>query len=100
MCVADFHPFDYTVKASSQAGSGTERRYNFDDNVRHDLDLSVIDFPTCRECDAPCDTTEETTRTLGMRQMMGGGKTFCKFHGGGHGVIVNDPAVFLNRLQS
>ena len=75
VCVSDFHPFDYAVKASNQADSGTERRYNFDDNVRHDLDLSIVDFPTCHECDAPCDTTEETTRTLGMRKMMGGGKT-------------------------
>jgi len=96
-CVADFHPFDYAVKASSQADSGTERRYNFDDNVRHDLDLSAVEFPTCHECKAPLDTTEETTRTLMMRRAFGGGKSLCKFHGGGHGVICNDLSAFRNQ---
>jgi hypothetical protein len=87
MCVESFHPYDYAVKASSMAASGTCRRYNFDDNVRHDLPITTIDFPTCSQCGEPVDTTEETTRTLMMRQHMGSGKIQCKFHGGGFGMI-------------
>lgn len=90
-CVDDFHPYDYAVKASSQGNSGTVRRYNFENNCRHDLDLTTIEFPTCFECKEPVDTTEETTRTIMMRDIQGGGKVFCKFHGGGFGVIKIDP---------
>jgi hypothetical protein len=92
-CINYFHPFDYAVKALSQAESLTQRRYNFDNNVRHDLDLTEIEFPTCHECKAPVDTTEETTRTLMVRNQCAGGKTFCKYHGGGFG-----KSVMLNPL--
>jgi hypothetical protein len=88
-CQGAFHPYDYAVKASSQSKGCTNRRYNFDDNVRHDLDPTKVEFPSCDTCGAPVDTTEETTRTLMMRQAMAGGKHFCKKHGGGFGKIKN-----------
>jgi hypothetical protein len=84
-CIGSFHPYDYAVKASSIKDSRTIRRYNFDDNVRTDLDLTLIDFPKCHECNEPVDTTEELTRTLMMRRGLGGGKVFCKYHGGHFG---------------
>jgi MYND finger len=84
-CQDYFSTFDYAVKASSMADSGTCRRYNFDDNVRMDLELK--DFPVCDECQQPVDTTEETTRTLSLRKTMGGNKVLCKYHGGGFGRV-------------
>lgn len=86
-CVECFHPFDYAVKALPMHLAGTQRRYNFDNNVRFDLDVTTIDFPTCHRCNEPVDTTEETTRTLIMRKMMSRGKLFCKYHGGGFGTV-------------
>jgi hypothetical protein len=89
LCQDFFHPFDYAVKASSQSKGSTNRRYNFDDNVRHDLDPTKADFPSCDTCGAPVDTTEEITKTLMMRNAMAGGKNFCKKHQGGFGKIKN-----------
>jgi hypothetical protein len=86
-CQSFFHPYDYAVKASSMADSGTCRRYNFDDNVRTDLEPWAIDLPVCQECQRPVDTTEETTRTLSMRKTMGGDRVLCVHHGGGFGKI-------------
>lgn len=86
-CKEYFHPFDYAVKASSQANGGSVRRYNFDNNCRHDLDLTELEFPTCDECKAPVDTTEESTRTISMRHISGGGKVYCKHCGGGFGQV-------------
>jgi ribosomal protein L32 len=76
-CKDDFHPYDYAVKATSQAVSGTQRKYNFDDNVRNDIHPADMPFPTCSECGVYVDTTEESTRTLMMRNMSGGGNVQC-----------------------
>ena len=85
-CEGDFHPFDYAVKATSMKVSCTERRYNFDDNVRGDLFPHSMCFPQCDVCGVPVDTTEETTRTLSMRRLSGQ-PPLCEQHGGGFGVI-------------
>jgi len=76
-CQEDFHPYDYAVKATSQAQSGTIRRYNFDDNVRTDIHPADVPFPQCDACGLNVDTTEETIRTLGMRKNFGSGKVTC-----------------------
>mmetsp|Transcript_20148 Transcript_20148/g.57797 ORF Transcript_20148/g.57797 Transcript_20148/m.57797 type:complete len:569 (-) Transcript_20148:310-2016(-) len=89
-CENYFHPYDYAVKATSQHVSGTVRRYNFDDNVRHDIHPADVPFPTCFYCDRKVDTTEESTKTLSMRKHMGGGKVRCSNHGGGFGKICCD----------
>ena len=85
-CEGEFHPFDYAVKATSMKVSCTERRYNFDDNVRGDLFPQSMCFPQCDVCGVPVDTTEETTRTLSMRRIAGQ-PPLCEQHGGGFGVI-------------
>lgn len=87
-CQNSFSPYDYAVKALSMANSGTSRRYNFDDNVRSDLDLTKIPFPACYQCHQPVNTTEETTRTLSMRKHMSAGRVSCVVHGGGFGRVV------------
>jgi hypothetical protein len=85
-CEGDFHPFDYAVKATSMKVACTERKYNFEDNVRGDLFPQSMCFPQCDVCGVPVDTTEETTRTLSMRRMSGQ-PPLCEQHGGGFGVI-------------
>jgi hypothetical protein len=63
-CEGDFHPYDYAVKATSMKVACTQRKYNFEDNVREDLFPQSMSFPQCDVCRGPVDTTEETTRTL------------------------------------
>lgn len=76
-CETYFHPYDYAVKATSQAVSGTVRRYNFDDNVRTDIHPADVEFPQCSKCGKNVDTTEESLQTLCLRKTMGGGKVIC-----------------------
>jgi len=70
--------------------SRTVRRYNFEDNVRKDLDPVKIGWLKCETCGDPVDTTEETTRTLTMRRMAGQAP-LCEAHGGGFGNIKPGP---------
>jgi hypothetical protein len=86
-CEEFFNPYDYAVKATSQAVSLTQRKYNFDDNVRTDIHPADVPFPTCHACDALVNTTEESTRTLGMRKSFSGGKVTCSKCGGGFGKV-------------
>ncbi|KAK1745097.1 hypothetical protein QTG54_004388 [Skeletonema marinoi] len=87
-CEEFFHPYDYAVKATSQAVGGTARRYNFDDNVRSDIHPADVPFPTCHKCEALVNTTEESVRTLSMRKSFNGGRVTCGGCGGGFGKVV------------
>ena len=70
-CENDFHPYDYAVKATAHELGGGFWQYNFDNNVRTDIDLRSIPLPQCSVCKKVVDTTEENTRTLSMRRMAG-----------------------------
>ncbi len=87
LCVDFFHPYDYAIKATSMAKSGTCRRYNFDDNVRDDLEPEAVGPPRCskKDCGNVFDTKEETTRTLMIRKMLNK-PTLCELHGGAFGM--------------
>lgn len=87
-CEDFLHPYDYAVKATSQAVAGTVRRYNFDDNVRTDTHPADVPFPTCHKCEVLVNTTEESMRTLSMRKSFSGGKVTCSGCGGGFGKII------------
>ena len=83
-CEEYFHPFDYAVKAVSQARSGTIYKYNFDDNVRTDLDPASIPMPQCFECTNRVNTTEENNRTIMMRKLFHS-PVLCEEHGSVYG---------------
>eukprot|EP00573_Skeletonema_grethae_P008453 CAMPEP_0201696740 /NCGR_PEP_ID=MMETSP0578-20130828/8304_1 /ASSEMBLY_ACC=CAM_ASM_000663 /TAXON_ID=267565 /ORGANISM="Skeletonema grethea, Strain CCMP 1804" /LENGTH=523 /DNA_ID=CAMNT_0048182769 /DNA_START=109 /DNA_END=1680 /DNA_ORIENTATION=- len=87
-CEDFFHPYDYAVKATSQAVAGTGRKYNFNDNVRSDVHPADVTFPTCHKCEAFVNTTEESVRTLSMRKSFSGGKAICSGCGGSFGKVV------------
>ena len=76
-CEEDYHPYDYAVKATSQAASGTVRRYNFDDNVRTDINPADLALPNCNKCGKVVDTTEASEQTFNMRKVMSGGTITC-----------------------
>ena len=69
------------------AGAGTSRRYNFDDNVRDDLYPQEMDRPQCAVCNAVVDTLDESTRTLEMRDSANQ-PPLCSVHGPGFGAVV------------
>lgn len=92
-CEDFFHPFDYAVKAVSQARSGTFLKYNFDDNVRTDLDPLKVPMPQCSQCTNRVNTAEESTRTLMMRKMFNS-PVVCVEHGYVFGQCTVMPGAF------
>lgn len=84
-CEESFHPYDYAVKATNLKRHFF--KYNFDDNVRRDINPHDVPLPKCDVCGDDVDSAEENTRTLTLRTIMGGGKVLCPDHGGGFGLV-------------